>query len=206
MDYFAGRSHDAWRRQFHKNNPKEKALPRMRERGGVMVDVNQPWAKLHAKAKADNRQAAYDAYAAISKFPDDREKAADFVHKAWIRRNKGDASQPKHLFKPYSALPEFEKDKDRAHVDNMKKAVAAVRRTLKKKAPQKRAAKKAPAGAAKSVAIDPVKWRRLETLASQLSAMGGRTVTTEQLVRAGVEVILAIYGGASSGAKAKRKR
>src|SRR5262245_225697 len=118
VEYFSARSHQAWRREFQKNNPKEADKPRMRMRGGVMVDVNQPWSKLHPKAQADNKRAARDAYQAVKKFPTDREAAAEEVHVAWIKRNKNDASQPKALFKPYARLPEGEKDKDRAHVDN----------------------------------------------------------------------------------------
>src|SRR5207253_2902337 len=132
VEYFAARSHDAWRKQFHKTNPKERALPRIRMRGGKMVDINKPWKTLDPKAKAENKVAAYAAYAAIEKFPNDREKASDYVHKQWIKRNRADPSQPKALFKPYSALPEVEKDKDRAHIDRMK--AAAVR---KPKAPKK---------------------------------------------------------------------
>jgi hypothetical protein len=96
----------------------------MRMRGGVLVDVNQPWAKLHAKAKADNRAAALAAYEALQRYPDDREAAAAYVHRAWIRRNRGDKNQPRALFKPYAQLSEVEKDKDRAHIDNMKRAIA----------------------------------------------------------------------------------
>ena len=132
VDYFAARSHSAWRKQFHKTNPKERTLPRMRMRGGKMVDINTPWKDLDPKAKAENKVAAYAAYAAIEKFPNDREKASDYVHKQWIKRNRADASQPKSLFKPYSALPEVEKDKDRAHVDQMKAALAAVRKGPRK--------------------------------------------------------------------------
>ena len=56
------------------------------------------------KAKADNKRAAYDAYDAVKKFPNDREAAADYVHERWIKRNKGDTSQPKALFKAVRAL------------------------------------------------------------------------------------------------------
>src|ERR1700741_5237550 len=99
VDYFAGRSHDAWRKNLLKTDPKQKGKPRMRLRGGVMVDVNQLWSKLDPKAKADNKRAARDAYDAVKKFPKDREAAAEYVHQAWIKRNKDDPSQPKDLFK-----------------------------------------------------------------------------------------------------------
>src|SRR5262249_38699250 len=156
--------------------------PRMRLRGGVMVDVNQPWSKLHPKAQADNKRAARDAYRAVKKFPNDREAASEFVHERWIARNKNDASQPKELFKPYAGLPDVEKDKDRAHVDNMKKALAAVSKPAKKKA-------KPPSGA--TVRIDARAWARLESAAKRLSAALGRDVPAELLLNASIEATTA---------------
>lgn len=190
-DYFAARSHESWRREFLKNNPKERGKPRMRMRGGVMVDVNQPWSRLHAKAKADNRLAAYDAYDAVMKHPHDREAASEYVHACWIRRNKNDPSQPKALFKPYARLPEIEKDKDRAHVDNMRKALAAVRR---KGAPKKAKAKRAPAS--KTIKIEAAAWRRLQAAARKLSRQVGREVPAEALLSAGIEAITALIANA----------
>jgi hypothetical protein len=140
VEYFASRSHNAWRRQFHKDQPKEKLRPRMRLRGGVMVDINKPWAKLDPAAKADNRVAAYDAHKAIVRFPKNREAASAFIHTRWIARNKRDPNQPKELMRPYKALPEVEKDKDRAHFDRMTVAFAAVKKKIKAK---KKAAQKA---------------------------------------------------------------
>jgi len=99
-DYFSSRSHNAWRKRLFETNPEQRGQPRMRLRGGVMVDINKPWASLDPKAKADNKRAAYDAYDAVMRFPDDREAAANYVHERWIARNKGDATQPKALFKP----------------------------------------------------------------------------------------------------------
>src|SRR5262245_60607934 len=78
-ELFAAELHAAWRRNFRKTNPKEKDLPRMRMRGGVMVDVNQPWAKLHPSARTDNALAARAAYDAVKKFPNDREAAAEEI-------------------------------------------------------------------------------------------------------------------------------
>jgi hypothetical protein len=200
VDYFAGRSHEEWRRTLLKTNPEQKGQPRMRMRGGVMVDVNQPWSSLHPKAKADNKVAAYDAYAAVQKFPNDREAAATYVHDAWIKRNKGDPNQPKELFKPYAKLSEVEKDKDRAHVDRMKKAIAAVRKPVSKKAPAKAKAKRA---GATTVQVDTQSWRRLQNAAKALSAALGRQVTPEALLSAGAEAIVAVSGAV---AKARSKK
>lgn len=196
VDYFASRSHDAWRRQFHKTNPKERALPRMRMRGGKMVDINKPWKDLDPKAKADNKVAAYAAYAAIEKFPNEREKAADYIHKQWIKRNRADPNQPKDLFKAYSALPDVEKDKDRAHIDRMKAALKAVQ------APRKSPKKAGP----RALQVDARSTVRLEAAAARLSAALGRTITAEALMAAGVEAVLAVCETAAPRARAKKKR
>ena len=194
VEYFAARSHNAWRKRFHETNPTERAKPRMRLRGGVMVDVNKPWASLHPKAKADNLKAAYDAYDAVKRFPDDREAASEDVHNSWIRRNKNDPSQPKALFKPYARLPDVEKDKDRAHVDRM---IAALRAVSRKKAPRK-AAK----STTKSVRIDAKSWARLEKAAKDLSKALGRDVTVAALLVAGAEAVAAVSRTAAKSKKA----
>ena len=182
-DYFASRSHNAWRKKLFETNPEQRGQPRMRLRGGVMVDINKPWATLDPKAKADNKRAAFDAYDAVMRFPDDREAASNYVHERWIARNKGDASQPKALFKAYAKLPEVEKDKDRAHVDRMKKAIAAT-------SPKKRPAKRA-APAYKTVRVDARAWARLEAAAKGLSKALGHKVAPEALFIAGVEAVAA---------------
>lgn len=201
VEYFSARSHDAWRKALLQSDPNQKGKPRMRLRGGVMVDVNQPWSKLDPRAKADNKRAARDAFDAVKKFPKDREAASDYVHKRWIVRNKGDASQPKALFKAYGRLPEVEKDKDRAHVDRMKEALAAVTKRPAKKAPRK-SAKKA---AAKSVKIDAQSWKRLEAAAKRLSTAIGRDVAPEALVTAGVEAMAGLAKAMAAEARGKRR-
>lgn len=202
VDYFAARSHNAWRAGFLKANPKEKSKPRLRQRGGVMVDINQPWARLHPKAKADNKHAAYDAFEAVKKFPNDREAAANYVHERWIKRNKGDPNQPKALFKPYAQLPEVEKDKDRAHVDEMNRALAAVRKGASKWAPKAARAKRV--APATTVRVDAKAWRRLESAARQLSATLGREVTPEALLGAGVEAMAAVCKAVAAEARSKK--
>lgn len=199
-DYFAARSHDAWRRTFHKTNPAEKAKPRMRLRGGIMVDVNQPWAKLHPKAKADNKQAAYDAYDAVRKFPSNREAASSYVHELWIKRNKKDASQPKALFKPYAALPKIEKDKDRAHVDNMMKALAAV----SKKSPRKPVKKARTVAGARTVKVDAKTWAQLAAAARDVAKLTGRDVAAETLVNVGLAAFATILRVVAADARGKK--
>jgi hypothetical protein len=195
VEYFAARSHDAWRKRLLQTNPEQKGKPRMRLRGGVMVDVNQPWSKLHPKAKADNMRAARDAYAAVKKFPNDREAASNYVHERWIARNKSDKSQPKSLFTPYAKLSKLEKDKDRAHVDNMKKALAAVAKGPIKKAPKK---------TAPSLTVDAKTMRRLQTAAKDLSGALGREVSADALLAASVEAVAALCKAIAAEARATK--
>lgn len=193
VDYFSSRSHNAWRMRLFETNPEQRGQPRMRLRGGVMVDINKPWSSLDPRAKAENKRAAYDAFDAVKRFPDDREAASNYVHVRWMARNKRDKSQPKALFKPYARLPEAEKDKDRAHVDRMK---AALRAVSPKKKPSRKAA------ASKSVRIDAKTWARLEKAARQLSKAMGSDVTVEALVVAGAEAIAAVSMAAVKAKKA----
>ena len=197
VDYFAARSHDAWRKQFHKTNSKERALPRMRMRGGKMVDINKPWKDLDPKAKAENKVAAYAAYAALEKFPNDREKASDYVHKQWVKRNRADPSHAKALFKPYSALPEVEKDKDRAHIDQMKSALTAVGKPQALRKTAKKAVR---------LTVDARSAARLEAAAARLSSVLGRKITAQALLAAGVEAVLAASEASVPRARSKKKR
>ena len=190
VDYFSARSHNAWRKALLATHPEQRGQPRMRLRGGVMVDINKPWASLDPRAKADNKRAAYDAFEAVRRFPNDREAAAEYVHQRWMQRNEGDKSQPKALFKPYARLPEVEKDKDRAHIDRMKAALRAVRSKKTSKAP------------AKTVRIDAKAWARLEKAARELSTAIGRDVSAEALLVAGAEAVAAVSRAAMKAKKA----
>ena len=208
VEHFAARSHNAWLKTFRKSNPAEAKRPRMRLRGGVMVDINKPWKDLDPKAQMENRVAAHDAYRAVTRFSKDREAAAAFVHDCWIKRNKRDPSQPKKLFYPYQKLSEAEKDKDRQHIDVMKAALVAVKKKAPKSAPKKapnKTPKKAPKArkgavakksakkAAAPIRMDAGTVRKLEAMATELSATLGRRVTTEQLAMAGARAILSLY-------------
>ncbi len=200
VEYFAARSHDAWRRTLLKTNPEQKGQPRMRMRGGVMVDVNQPWSKLHPNAKLDNLRAAADAYDAVRTFPNDREAAAEFVHQRWIDRNKGDKSQPKALFKRYAKLPEVEKDKDRVHVDLMHRALRAVQKSPA--SPGRKSAKAAPRRV--TVELDANAWRKLEAAAAKLSKTLGRPIAPNVLLRAGIEAVTALSAAVIAEERARK--
>lgn len=190
VERFAARSHNAWRRTFLKANPKEKTKPRMRMRAGVMVDINKPWTALDPKAQADNKRAGYAAFEALAKYPRDREAAAAHVHRAWIKRNRGDASLSKDLFKPYTQLPEIEKDKDRAHIDRMRAALAATRTPRKNGV--KSGQKKSVGAKAAPLHINSATLRRLNAAAKRLSHIVGREVSAQEMIAVGAEAMLAM--------------
>jgi hypothetical protein len=198
VEYFSARSHERWRREFHKNNPAQKAKPRMRLRDGLMVDINQPWSKLHPNAKTDNKRAARIAYQAVKKFPRNREAAAAYVHDLWIKRNKKDANQPKVLFKPYVTLSEIEKDKDRAHIDGMKKAIVATKAPRKAPARAKRAT-----AAAAMVEIDAKAWKELQSAAKQVSKALGHDVSADVLLTAGAQAMAAVCKAVAAQSRTK---
>jgi hypothetical protein len=193
VEYFAARSHDAWRREFHKHNPDQKDQPRMRMRGGKMVDINQPWSSLDPAAQADNKLAARTAYKAVERFPDDREKAAAYVHKQWVKRNRADPNQPQDLFKAYAELPEVEKDKDRAHIDRMHAALAALAKSKKSnRKKEKKRKHKAEQAKSQALHVDGAVAARLNAAALALSQATGREITAAALLAAGLAAVLAI--------------
>jgi hypothetical protein len=56
----------------------------------------------------------------VIEFPNDIEKAAEYIHIEWMKRNpKADYNAAQHV--PYDELPEDEKEKDRVHVRTMMK-------------------------------------------------------------------------------------
>jgi hypothetical protein len=186
-----------------KDNPAQRGQPRMRMRGGQMVDINQPWKTLHPSAQLDNRQAARDALESVRRYPSDREAAAAHVHKLWIKRNKGDPNQPTALMKPYASLPEAEKDKDRVHVDRMRallksgeRGAGKVGAKRAKKTKTAAPAKKASAASARkqgSLRLNAEQWARLEALAAQMSQMQGRRVSAETAGQAALAAMLGVF-------------
>ncbi len=205
VETFAAESHNAWRRRMLKDNPTQRGQPRMRQRGGQMVDINQPWKALHPKAQMDNRQAARDALEAVRKYPTDREASAAHVHKLWIKRNKGDPNQPAALMKSYASLPEAEKDKDREHVDRMRALLekkvrgrgaakgGGQRAKKAKSADSTRNAATPRSDARKALRLSGEQWRRLEALAAQMSLMQGRRVSAEAAGQAALSAMLGVF-------------
>ena len=113
---FASAAHEEWRRSLP---PNEQNEPRIRSKnGGPKADINVPFDQLHPTAQQENLAAATAAEQAIKKFPNDIEKAAEYIHIEWMKRNpKDDYNAAQHV--PYDQLPEIEKEKDRVHVRTM---------------------------------------------------------------------------------------
>jgi hypothetical protein len=98
--------HEEWRKLRLK--PDGTYEPRMKEDNGNAIDIaNTAYKDLPEKWQAENRAAAYILVQLL-----DMESLAAQVHNAWACRNTWS-----ELAKiPYAALPEEEKEKDRAQV------------------------------------------------------------------------------------------
>lgn len=116
VQQFASAAHEEWRRSLP---PNEQNVPRERSKnGGPKADINVPFDQLHPTAQQENLAAGIAAEQAVKKFPNDIEKAAEYIHIEWMNRNpKDDYTAAQHL--PYDELPEIEKEKDRVHVRTM---------------------------------------------------------------------------------------
>ena len=115
---FASSAHEEWRRSLP---PNEQNVPRIRSKnGGPKADINVPFEELHPTAQQENLAAGKAAAEAVSKFPNNIEQAAEYIHIEWMKRNpKDDYTAAQHV--PYDQLPEDEKEKDRVHVRTMMK-------------------------------------------------------------------------------------
>ena len=114
---FASLAHEEWRRNFDPTGTK----PRIKKNSdGSEGDINQPFDKIHPDWQRENLAAGKAAADAVAKFPTDMEKAAEYIHIEWMKRNpKADYNAAQHV--PYDQLPEDEKEKDRVHVRTMMK-------------------------------------------------------------------------------------
>jgi hypothetical protein len=112
---FASAAHDEWRRNFDPTGTKERVK---KNSDGSEGNINIPFEKLHPDWQRENLAAGRAAAEAVTKFPDDMEKAAEYIHIQWMKRNpKADYNAAQHV--PYDELPEDEKEKDRVHVRTM---------------------------------------------------------------------------------------
>ena len=115
---FASKAHEEWRSGWRKQND-GNSVPRVKKNSdGSEGDINVPFNKLHPDWQKENLAAGNAAKDAVTKHPNDIEKAAEHVHNKWMERNpKQDYNAAQHV--PYSELPEDEKEKDRVHVRTM---------------------------------------------------------------------------------------
>ena len=115
---FASKAHEEWRSGWRKQND-GNSVPRVKKNSdGSEGDINVPFNKLHPDWQKENLAAGNAAKDAVTKHPNDMEKAAEHVHNEWMKRNpKQDYNAAQHV--SYSELPEAEKEKDRVHVRTM---------------------------------------------------------------------------------------
>ena len=114
---FASMAHEEWRKNFDPTGTKERIK---KNSDGTEGDINVPFEKLHPDWQKENLAAGKAAEDAVKKFPDDIEKAAEYIHIEWMKRNpKADYNAAQHV--AYDQLPEDEKEKDRVHVRTMMK-------------------------------------------------------------------------------------
>jgi hypothetical protein len=112
---FASSAHEEWRRNFDPTGTKERIK---KNSDGSEGDINVPFDKLHPDWQRENLSAGKAAAEAVTKFPDNIEKAAEYIHIEWMKRNpKADYNAAQHV--SYDELPEDEKEKDRVHVRTM---------------------------------------------------------------------------------------
>ena len=117
---FASSAHDEWRRNFDPTGTKERVK---KNSDGTEANINVPFENLHPDWQRENLAAGRAAAEAVTKFPDDIEKAAEYIHIEWMKRNpKADYNAAQHV--PYDQLPEDEKEKDRVHVRTMMKLMS----------------------------------------------------------------------------------
>jgi len=114
---FASMAHEEWRRNYDTTGTK----PRIKKNSdGSEGDINVPFDDLHPDWQRENLAAGKAAEEAVTKFPHDMEKAAEYIHIKWMLRNpKADYNAAQHV--PYDELSEDEKEKDRVHARTMMK-------------------------------------------------------------------------------------
>jgi len=112
---FASNAHEEWRRNFDPTGTK----PRVKKNSdGTEGDINVPFADLHPDWQKENLAAGHAAHRAVKHFGRNMEKAAEYVHNEWMKRNpRADYNAAQHV--PYDDLPDDEKEKDRVHVRTM---------------------------------------------------------------------------------------
>ena len=117
IEQFASSAHDEWRQNFDPTGTKERVK---KNSDGSEGNINVPFDELHPDWQRENLAAGQAAAEAVTEFPNNIEKAAEYIHIEWMKRNpKADYNAAQHV--PYDELPEDEKEKDRVHVRTMMK-------------------------------------------------------------------------------------
>lgn len=113
---FASDAHEQWRMGF---DPERTGKERIKKNSdGSEGNINVPFHELHPDWQKENLAAGYAARDALLAHPNDIEKASEYVHNEWMKRNpKADYNAHQHV--QYNDLPEDEKQKDRDHVIKM---------------------------------------------------------------------------------------
>ena len=123
IEKFAAQAHEQWRKGFdeHYAETGEVSKARMKKNSdGTEADIHQPFHKIHPDWQKENRAAGQAALEAVKQHPTDLEKAAEFVHDEWMKRNPK-AAWNEHQHVPYHELSDEEKQKDRDQVKLMHK-------------------------------------------------------------------------------------
>ncbi len=112
---FASKAHEDWREGFDSDYKKtgkpSKTRVKSNKSDGTEGNIHVPFHELHHDWKKENLAAGLAAKTAVEKFPK-LEKAAEFIHNEWMKRNpKADHNAHQHV--PYAKLSEDEKAKDR---------------------------------------------------------------------------------------------
>ena len=112
--------HEQWRNGFDPE-PKTGKERIKKNSDGTEGNINVPFDQLHFDWKKENLLAGVAAKASVDKFPldEDLEKASDYIHEEWMKRNPKE-SWNAHQHVPYVELPDSEKEKDRVQVRMMK--------------------------------------------------------------------------------------
>ena len=115
---FASIQHEKWRKSF---DPEQSGKERIKSNSdGTSGNINVPFDQLHPDWQKENIDAGKAALEAVKKYGSDIERAAEHVHNEWMKRNpKNDYNAHQHV--PYSQLSEEEKNKDKEHVETMRK-------------------------------------------------------------------------------------
>jgi len=111
--------HEQWRKGF---DPEQTGKERIKKNSdGTEGNINVPFHELHFDWKKENLLAGVAAKASVDKYPldEDLEKASDYIHEEWMKRNPKE-SWNAHQHVIYAELPDSEKEKDRVQVRMMK--------------------------------------------------------------------------------------